>query len=124
MGRPTVPVRVVIRMMVSKFYLCVSFEDLSEIVAKTPMYKRFCRIPMELDVPTPTALMKITKKYGEEIVKELNDNFILALREQKVIKDRKLRVDTTVVESNISYPTDAELLYKEPNSWMQPFQTP
>jgi IS5 family transposase len=112
MGRPTVPVRVYIRMMVLKFYLCVSFEDLCEIIAKTPMYKRFCHIPMELEVPTPTALMKITKKYGEEIVKELNDNFILALQEQKIIKGRRLRVDTTVVESNIAYPTDAELLYK------------
>ena len=112
LGRPTVPVRVFIRMMVIKFYLCVSFEDLSEIVEKTPMYKRFCRIPMELDAPTPTALMKITKKYGDDIIKELNDNFILALREQKVIKGRKLRVDTTVIEANITYPTDADLIYK------------
>lgn len=59
------------------------------------MYKRFCRIPMEIEVPT--ALMKITKKYGEEIVKELNDNFIMSLKDQKIIKGRKLRVDTTVV---------------------------
>lgn len=34
LGRPTVPVRVYIRMMVIKFYLCVSFEDLSESLEK------------------------------------------------------------------------------------------
>lgn len=111
-GRPTVPVRVYIRMMVLKFYLGLSFEDLSVTIAKTPMYKKFCRIPMDQNVPTDTALMKITKKYGAEIVKELNDNLILKLRKDKVIKGRHIRVDTTVVEANIEYPTDAALIYK------------
>ncbi|GAU79910.1 transposase [Fusibacter sp. 3D3] len=91
LGRPTVPVRVFIRMMVLKFFLCISYEDLSEIVTKTPMYKRFCHIPLEMDAPTDTAMMKITKKYGEEIIRELNDNFILELRKTKVIKGRKIR---------------------------------
>lgn len=112
LGRPTVPVRVFIRMMVLKFYLCISFEDLSVVVSKTPMYKRFCHIPMETDAPTDTAMMKITKKYGDEIIQQINDNFILELRKNKVIKGRKLRIDSTVIEANIAYPTDAELLYK------------
>lgn len=112
LGRPTVPVRVFIRMMVLKFYLCISYEDLSVVVTKTPMYKRFCHIPMEMDAPTDTAMMKITKKYGEEIIQQLNDNFIMELRKSKIIKGRKIRVDSTVIESNIAYPTDAELLYK------------
>lgn len=67
---------------------------------------------MEMDAPTDTAMMKITKKYGEEIIQQLNDNFILELRKTKVIKGRKIRIDSTVVEANIAYPTDAELLYK------------
>lgn len=112
LGRPTVPVRVFIRMMVLKFYLCISFEDLSVVVTKTPMYKRFCHIPMDQEAPTDTAMMKITKKYGDEIIQQLNENFILELRKNKVIKGRKIRVDSTVVESNIAYPTDAELLFK------------
>lgn len=111
-GRPTVPVRVYIRLMVLKFYLALSFEELFLTVSKTPMHKKFCRIPMDQSVPTDTALMKITKKYGPEIVHELNDNLIMKLRADKVIKARRLRVDTTVVEANIEYPTDADLLYK------------
>ncbi len=99
-------------MIVLKFYLLLSFEDLSEVVSKTPMYKRFCHIPVEVDAPTPTAMMKITKKYGVEIIEQLNERFILELRKQKVIKGRKPRVDSTVVEANIIYPTDANLLYK------------
>ncbi|MBF4693964.1 transposase [Fusibacter ferrireducens] len=112
LGRPTVPVRVFIRMMVLKFYLCISFEDLSVVVTKTPMYKKFCHIPMDQEAPTDTAMMKITKKYGEEIIQQLNENFILELRKNKVIKGKRVRVDSTVVESNIAYPTDAELLFK------------
>lgn len=112
MGRPTVPVRVYIRMMVLKFYLRVSYEDLEVIVTKTPMYKRFCRIPMEQTAPSPTALMKITTKYGDDIIEKLNNGLVQSLLEQKVIKGRRLRVDTTVVEANIEYPTDADLLYK------------
>ncbi len=111
-GRPTVPVRVYIRLMVLKFYLALSFEDLFLTVSKTPMYKKFCRIPMDESVATDTALMKITKRYGSEIIHELNDNLIMKLRTGKVIKARRLRVDTTVVEANIEYPTDADLLYK------------
>ncbi|QUH25899.1 hypothetical protein HZR23_09235 [Serpentinicella alkaliphila] len=78
------------------------------------MYKQFCHIPLDQDAPTDTAMMKITKKYGLEIIQQLklNDNFIRELRKQKIIKGRKLRVDTTVIESNIAYPTDAELLFK------------
>ena len=67
---------------------------------------------MDQEAPTDTAMMKITKKYGDEIIQQLNENFILELRKNKVIKGRKIRVDSTVVESNIAYPTDAELLFK------------
>lgn len=100
-GRPTVPVRIFIRMMVLKFYLGLSFEDLSVVVSKAPMYKKYCHIPLDMDAPTDTAMMKITKKYGSRIIQQLNDNFILELRKQKVIKGTKLRIDSTVVKSNI-----------------------
>ncbi len=42
LGRPTVPVRVYIRMMVIKAYLCVSFEAFNEVMGKTQMYKWIC----------------------------------------------------------------------------------
>jgi len=40
----------------------------------------------------------------------LNQLLLQKAREQKIIRGRKLRVDTTVVESNIHHPTDAGLL--------------
>jgi IS5 family transposase len=40
----------------------------------------------------------------------LNDALVLKLKEGKVIRGRKLRIDTTVVESDIHHPTDTGLL--------------
>jgi IS5 family transposase len=111
-GRPSVPVRVFIRLMVLKFYTGHSYEVLVEIVAKTPMYKIFCRIPLDHDVPSATALMKIVKRYGENVIEEINNELVGKLKEKGVVKGRKMRVDTTVMEANIAHPTDASLLFE------------
>jgi IS5 family transposase len=55
-------------------------------------------------------LIKLTHKYGADTVRSLNDALVLKLKEGKVIRGRKLRIDTTVVESNIHHPTDTGLL--------------
>ena len=43
-------------------------------------------------------------------MRDLNDALVLKLKERKVIRGRKLRLDTTVVEADIHYPTDTGLL--------------
>jgi IS5 family transposase len=55
-------------------------------------------------------LIKLTHKYGEDTVRSLNDALVLKLKEGRVIRGRKLRIDTTVVESDIHHPTDTGLL--------------
>jgi len=40
----------------------------------------------------------------------LHDRVVAIARENRVATGRKLRVDTTVVETNIHYPTDSSLL--------------
>lgn len=110
-GRPTVPVRAYLRMMFLKHYTGLSYEDLVPEVTHNLMFRFFCRIPIEQKVPDATALMKITTKYGEEVIEEINQRLLRSLVEKKLIKGRKLRVDTTVVEANITHPTDAGLLY-------------
>lgn len=111
-GRPTVPVRVYIRMMFLKHYTGLSYEDLVPEVTHNLMFRFFCRIPIEQKVPDATALMKITTKYGEEVIDEMNQQLLKSLVQKKLIKGRKTRIDTTVVEANIIHPTDAGLLYE------------
>jgi IS5 family transposase len=111
-GRPSVPVRVYIRMMFLKHYTGLSYEDLVPEVTHNLMYRFFCRIPIEQKVPDPTALMKITTKYGEEVIEDMNQQLLKSLVQKKLLKGRKTRIDSTVVEANIVHPTDAGLLYE------------
>jgi transposase, IS5 family len=44
------------------------------------------------------------------VIEELNAALVAKLAQGKLLRGRKLRVDTTVVEADIDYPTDADLL--------------
>ncbi|GEM_PF-4497042 len=66
--------------------------------------ERFCHLDLGDRVPDSTILIKLTHKYGEETVRSLNEALVLKLKEGKVIRGRKLRFDTTVVESDIHHP--------------------
>jgi transposase, IS5 family len=109
-GRPTVPVATYLRMMYLKRRYKLGYEALVKEVRDSFMWRRFCRLSLDDRVPDDTTLIKLSHKYGEDTLCALNDALVLKLKEQKVIRGRKLRVDTTVTEANIHYPTDTGLL--------------
>jgi IS5 family transposase len=61
-------------------------------------------------VPDAKTLVRLGQAIGPETVRELQDRIVALAQERRVIQGRKMRVDTTVVESNIHYPTDSGLL--------------
>src|SRR5437773_10034493 len=61
-------------------------------------------------VPDAKTLARIAQALGGEVIAELHRRLVEIAQAQGVIKGRKLRVDTTVVETNIHYPTDSSLL--------------
>jgi hypothetical protein len=61
-------------------------------------------------VPHPTTLIKLVRRAGPEVIEQLNAALVAKLTADKLLRARKLRVDTTVVEADIDYPTDADLL--------------
>jgi transposase, IS5 family len=63
-------------------------------------------------VPHPTTLVKLTRRVGPAVVDQLNQALLAKAAEHKVLRTHKVRVDTTVVEANVCYPTDAGLLTK------------
>lgn len=109
-GRGSIPIRPYIRLMVLKYSNEWGYETLEKKVNDSITLKKFCRIPLDKPAPDNTTLIKLNQKYGEDTIKELNKLLMRKLTERKVIRGKKLRVDTTVVESNIHYPTDASLL--------------
>lgn len=57
-----------------------------------------------------STLIKLNQKYGDAVIQELNQLLIAELVKKKIIRGNRLRLDTTVIESNIHYPTDAGLI--------------
>jgi IS5 family transposase len=109
-GRPSTPVATYLRMMCLKRRFKLSYETLVKEVSDSFMWRRFCHLSIEDPVPDDKTLIKLTRKYGDDTLDKLNDALVLKLKEEKVIRGKKLRVDTMVTEANVHYPTDTGLL--------------
>src|SRR5436309_8854093 len=108
-GRPTIPVETYLRLMYLKHRYGLGYETLCKEVADSFTWRRFCRIALDGRVPDPSTLMKLTKRLGPELVEELNAELLSLAVERRVLRSRRLRVDTTVVEADIRSPTDSGL---------------
>jgi len=73
------------------------------------VYRAFTRIGDE-KVPDAKTLARLGQLIGAEVIEELHQRIVQLGQEHGVTGGRKLRVDTTVVETNIHYPTDSSLL--------------
>jgi len=71
--------------------------------------RQFCRVYLE-KVPDDTTLIRWANTIGPETVEALNGRVVQLARSLKVTRGRKLRVDTTAVETDIHFPTDSGLL--------------
>ena len=109
-GRPTTAVSTYLRMMYLKHRYQLGYEVLVKEVKDSFAWRRFCHLSLDDRVPDSTTLVKLTHKYGEGTVRALNEALVLKLKEGKVVRGKKLRIDTTVVEADIHHPTDTGLL--------------
>jgi hypothetical protein len=78
------------------------------------------RIPLDQPVPHPTTLSKLVRRAGPGVIDQLNTALVGKLAADKLLRGRKLRVDTTVVGANVAYPTDLGLLARAVASWSPP----
>lgn len=108
-GRQQTPAEVALRMLILKHVRNWSYEILEREVRANVVYRSFCRIGME-KVPDAKTLVRLGQAIGPETIAELHDRIVSLAQEQGVIRGRRMRVDTTVVESNVHYPTDSGLL--------------
>jgi len=108
-GRLGTPAAVVLRMLVLKHLHDWSFDECEREVRGSLVYRAFCRIDGER-VPDAKTLVRLAHLLDEPVLKDLLAQLVMRGRERRVIQGRRLRVDTTVVETNIHYPTDATLL--------------
>jgi IS5 family transposase len=108
-GRPSTPVEVILRMLVVMRLYGWSFEKTEYFVNDSLVLRQFCRVYLER-VPDDTTLIRWAKLVGPETLRVLNDRAVELARGRKVTRGRRLRVDTTAVETEIHYPTDSGLI--------------
>src|SRR5215203_112705 len=71
--------------------------------------RQFCRLYLQR-TPDDTTLIRWANVIGSQTVASLNERAVELARSLKITRGRKLRVDSTVVETNIHHPTDSALL--------------
>lgn len=108
-GRPTIPMQTYLRLMLLKYRCGWGYEALAKEVSDSIHLRRFCLIPLHAAVPDESTVRKLTRRLGPGVTDALIRSLItLACRERR-FRARALRVDSTVVEADIRYPTDAGL---------------
>jgi IS5 family transposase len=108
-GRLGTPATVVLRLLVLKHLRDWSFDDCEREVRGSLVYRAFCRIDCER-VPDAKTLIRLAHLLGPETLKPLLDRLVQLARQRGVTRGQRMRVDTTVVETDIHYPTDSALL--------------
>lgn len=108
-GRPGTPAEVVLRMLLLKHIRNWSFADLERETRGNLLYREFTRIGAE-KVPDAKTLGKLALALGPEVIEKIHARIVALAQERAVVRGRRMRVDTTVVETNIHYPTDSGLL--------------
>jgi IS5 family transposase len=108
-GRLGTPAEVVIRMLILKHLFDWSYDDLEQEVRANLVYRAFTRIDAG-EVPDAKTILKIARALGPEVIEQLHRQVVEVAKRAGVTHGRRFRIDTTVVETNVHYPTDSSLL--------------
>jgi IS5 family transposase len=108
-GRLGTPAEVVLRLLLLKHIRNWSYEVVEREVRANLVYRSFTRVGGG-KVPDDTVMNKWALALGPEVIESIHKRVVAIAQEKKVMEGRRMRVDTTVVETNIHYPTDSSLL--------------
>ena len=108
-GRPSIAMESYVRLMVIKHRSGWGYETLMREVSDSIHLRRFCRFGLSERLPDESTVRKLTRRLGAEVVHELTRLVIAKARREKRFRPRAARIDATVVEADIKYPTDAGL---------------
>jgi transposase, IS5 family len=108
-GRPTIAMETYVRLMIVKHRSGWGYETLMREVSDSIHLRRFCRIGMSERVPNESTIRKLTRRLGAEVVHEITREVIQKARREKRFRPRAARIDSTVVEADVRWPTDSGL---------------
>jgi len=108
-GRPTIAIETYVRLMVLKQRYGWGYRTLVAEVSDSIHLRRFARIALSELVPDESTVRKLTRRVGQETVNEIVRTLIESAVREKRFRARAVRIDSTVIEADIKYPTDAGL---------------
>ncbi len=108
-GRPTIPLETYVRLMLLKQRYRWGYRTLVAEVSDSIHLRRFCLISLTERVPDESTVRKLTRRIGPETVAEITRALIVQATREKRFRPRAVRIDSTVIEADVKYPTDAGL---------------
>src|SRR6202008_1840455 len=86
-----------------------SFRNLERELRSNLIYRRFTHFDAEA-TPDFSTFSRLVALLSPELTKDIHQRVVDVARQQGVAQGRKLRTDSSAVETNIHYPTDSALL--------------
>jgi IS5 family transposase len=112
-GRPSMPMDRFVRLMIVKARSGGwGYETLMREVSDSLHLRRFCRIALTDRVPDESTVRKLVKRLGADVIDQITMAVIArasAAGAERRFVVRAARIDSTVVESDMRYPTDLGL---------------
>jgi IS5 family transposase len=108
-GRRGAPADVVLRLLTLKHIRNWSYEELEREVRANLVYRDFTHVGGG-KMPDAKTMGRWGLALGPQVLKQIHERIVKIARDKGVTSGRRMRVDTTIVETNIHHPTDSTLL--------------
>jgi len=114
-GRPSVPIRTIVGLLLLKQMYNLGDETVLERYLENPYWQHFCgEIYFQYNLPfDPSDFVHFRHRIGPEGMKKIFKQSLDLFEKDFIRKEvKEVRVDTTVQEKNITFPTDRKLTEK------------
>jgi transposase, IS5 family len=108
-GRRGCPAEMVLRLLILKHVRNWSYDVLEREVRANLVYRDFTRVGGG-KTPDAKTMGRWGLALGPPVLKQVHERLVKIARNKGLIAGRRMRVDTTVIETNIHHPTDSTLL--------------
>jgi transposase, IS5 family len=108
-GRCGLSVESIFRCLLLKQQLRISYEQLSFHLSDSMTYRTFTRLAQD-STPSRSGLQSTIRRIKPETLATIHEMFSQDWLHQDILSMEKLRIDSTVVASNIAPPSDSQLL--------------
>jgi IS5 family transposase len=110
-GRGGMTADQVLRALIVKQMNQFSYEELAFHLADSVTYRTFCRFGAFDDVPKKSALQDNFRRISAATMEEMNRALVRAAQRDGIESGRKVRIDSTAVQSYVHEPSDSSLLW-------------